>query len=146
MAQQTQSLIVHCQLALGLTQAELGEIVGVHKRTIQRWQDGQPSLLPDQAEKLAAALRPVRPDLAEEVLELGRRFAARTGMAPPTLPATAEEIEEVVRAAAEAGGTSTDAVRPVIRAAFAKAKQLGLEVVEIVGALEIPEPPAPTDD
>jgi hypothetical protein len=128
-------LVVQCQFALGLTQAELGDVIGVHKRTVQRWQEKPFSLTPDQAERLAVALRPVRPDLADQVLEMGREFAARVGMTPPVLPATAEEIDEVVRAAAVAGGTSPDAIRAVVAAAFAKAEELDLEVREMVAGL-----------
>jgi transcriptional regulator with XRE-family HTH domain len=130
-----EGLMVHCQFALKLTQAQLGELVGVHKRTIQRWQQGRFLLTPDQAERLAVALQPVRPDLAKQVLEMGREFAASTGTNPPVLPATPEEIEEVVRAAAQAGGMSPDAIRASIAAAFTKAAALDLEVRDVVAGL-----------
>jgi hypothetical protein len=138
------ALIVRCQAALQMTQAELGELLGVHKRTIQRWQGVPLSITPSQAERLAAALRSVQPDLAERVLELGRRFAERTGMLPPLLPATPEAIDEVVRAAAEAGGTSPEAIRPAVVAAFAKAQELDLEVREVVAGIDDPRAPKPT--
>jgi transcriptional regulator with XRE-family HTH domain len=32
------ALLVRCPMALGLTQEELGELLGRTKRTIQRWQ------------------------------------------------------------------------------------------------------------
>jgi hypothetical protein len=130
-------------MALQITQAELGELVGVHKRTIQRWQEKALSLTPSQAERLAAALRPVQPDLAEQVLELGRRFAEVAGVAMPLDPATPESIDEVLRAAAEACSTSPEAIRPAIVAAFAKAQELDLEVREIVAGISEPRAQAP---
>jgi hypothetical protein len=121
------ALLVHCQLALGLTQRQLGELLGRDRRTIQRWQDKGVELMPDQAQTLAEALQPVRPDLAEQVLELAR---ATTGNA-----ATAEVIDAILRAAANAGGTSPEAIRPAITAAFLEAREAGVEVSAIVAAL-----------
>ena len=132
----TKGLIVEIQHALGISQTELGEIVGVNKRTIQRWQEGF-SLSPDQAHRLATALRPVRADLAEQVVQLGREAAQRLGAAPARYAATPEQIEEIVRAARDAGA----GIRAVLAAAFAKAVELGLEVSEIVAGLEQQEPP-----
>jgi hypothetical protein len=123
-------------MALQMTQAELGDLLGVHKRTIQRWQERHLSLSPSQAERLAAALRPVQRELAEAVLEIGRRFAAQVGTTAPMLPAAPEAIEEVVRAAAEACSTTPEAIRPAVVAAFAKAQELELEVGEIVAGVE----------
>ncbi len=49
-----------CQLALGVTQKEMGDLLGRNRRTIQRWQ-ARGCLLPDEAETLANALRPEHP-------------------------------------------------------------------------------------
>jgi hypothetical protein len=135
MAEDPGTLFVECQMALKLTQEELGELVGRTKRTIQRWQEKGSILLPSEAQRLADALRPVRPDLAERVLELGRESAAATGLTPPVAPAGPEVIEAIVRAAAEAAGASPDAMRPAIAAAFSKAEELGAEVDGIVSGL-----------
>jgi transcriptional regulator with XRE-family HTH domain len=129
-------LLVHCQMALGLTQQELGELLGKTKRTIQRWQESGFAPMADQAETLARALQSVRPDLAEQVLALGRKVATATGMPPPGRPSTAEVIAAILQAAAEAGGTSPEAIRPAILAALQKAEEAGIEVSAIVAGLK----------
>jgi transcriptional regulator with XRE-family HTH domain len=129
------ALLVRCQLALGLTQKEIGELLGKHRRTVQRWQKGGVDLLPDQAEKLADALRLVRPDLAEGVLEMGRKTAILAGMAPPRSRATAQVIDAILQAAADAAGTSPEAIRSSVTAAFLKAQEEGVEVSAIVAGL-----------
>jgi transcriptional regulator with XRE-family HTH domain len=130
------ALLVRCQIALGLTQEELGELLGRTKRTIQRWQTSGFEPVADQVETLAHALQPVRPDLAEEVLELGRKAAIVAGVTPPARPATAEVIDAILRAAADAGGTSPEAIRPAIAAAFLEAEEMGVEVRAIVAGLK----------
>jgi transcriptional regulator with XRE-family HTH domain len=127
------ALLVHCQIALGLSQKELGDLVGRDRRTIQRWQKGGSDLTPGQVQTLASALQPVRPDLAEQVLELGRK----TGIVgPPASPATAEVIDAILQAAADAGGTSPEAIRPAVAAALMKAEEVGVEVGAIVAGLK----------
>jgi hypothetical protein len=113
------ALVVQCQVALGMTQAELGELVGRDRRTIQRWQDRGCTLLPQDAQVLADALRPVRPDLAEELLVL----AAPAGAAQSPIPATPEVVDAILRAATDAAkGTPPGAIRAAVAAAFAEAK------------------------
>jgi transcriptional regulator with XRE-family HTH domain len=129
------ALLVHCQMALGLTQKELGDLLGRDRRTIQRWQERDAALTADQAETLAKALQPVRPDLAQQVLELGRTAALAAGGIPATRPATAEVIDAILRAAADAVGTSPEAIRPAIAAAFLKAEETGVDVSAIVAGL-----------
>ena len=55
------ALLVHCQIALGRTQKELGDLLGMDRRTIQRWQKRGSDLMPDQVQTLANALQPVTP-------------------------------------------------------------------------------------
>jgi hypothetical protein len=129
-------LLVHCQMALALTQEELGELLGRTKRTIQRWQESGFDPTANQAETLARALQPVRPDLAEKVLELGRKAAIAAGIAPPARPATAEVIDAILRAAADAAGTSPEAIRPAITAALLKAVEVGVELEALVAGLK----------
>jgi transcriptional regulator with XRE-family HTH domain len=127
------ALLVQCQLALGLTQEELADLLGKNRRTVQRWQDRGFEPSADQIETLADALRTVRPDLAEQVLELGK---AALGATPPARPATAEVIDAILRAAADAGGTSPEAIRPALTAALLKAEEAGVEVSAIVAGLK----------
>lgn len=130
------ALLVQCQIALGLTQEELGDVLGRNRRTVQRWQDSGFEPTADQAETLARALEPVRPDLAEQVRELGRKAAIAAGVTPPARPATAEVIDAILRAAADAGGTTPEAIRPAITAALLKAEEAGVEVRAIVAGLK----------
>jgi hypothetical protein len=87
----------------------------------------------DQVQTLANALQPVRPDLAEQVLELGRKTAI---VGPPASPATGEAIDAILQAAADAGGTSPEAIRPAVTAALLKAQEAGVEVGAIVAGLK----------
>lgn len=130
------ALLVQCQMALRLTQKELGELLGRNRRTIQRWQESGFAPMADDAETLADALREAHPDLAERVLELGRTTAIATGMAAPERPATAEVIDAILRAAADAVGTSPEAVRPAMTAGLLKAEEAGVEVRAILAALK----------
>jgi hypothetical protein len=129
------ALLIHCQLALGLTQQELGDLLGRNKRTIQRWQDSGFAPSEEQAETLADALQSVRPDLAEQVRDLGRKAALAAGVVTPATPATPEVIDTILRAAADAAGTSPEAMRPAITAALLKAEEAGVDVKAIVAAL-----------
>jgi hypothetical protein len=124
--------MIHCQTALGMTQAEMGAMLGKDRRTIQRWQDRGCSLLPGDAATLASALRPGHPDLADKVLALGRETADQLGMPPATTP---EMIAAIVQAAAAAGGTTPDAIRPAVAAAFAKAAAMGADARAVAAAL-----------
>jgi transcriptional regulator with XRE-family HTH domain len=130
------ALLTHCQLALGLTQEEFADLLGKNRRTIQRWQESGFDPTADQVETLANALRPVRPDLAEQVLELGRRAAFVAGVSPSARRATADVIDGILRAAADAGGTSPEAIRPALTAALLKAQEAGVEVSAIVAGLK----------
>jgi transcriptional regulator with XRE-family HTH domain len=136
MPSESAALLVHCQVALGLTQEELAHLLGRNKRTIQRWQESGFEPVADQVETLANALQPVRPDLAEQVRELGKKAAVVAGVTPPARPATPEVIDAILRAAADAGGTSPEAIRPAITAALRKAEEAGVEVRAIVAALK----------
>ena len=136
MPKDSAALLIHCQLALGLTQEELGELIDRTRRTVQRYQDTGFAPTADQAEALALALQPIRPDLAEQVLELGRKTALLAGAPAPARPATAEVIDAILRAAADAAGTSREAIRPVITAALLKASETGVELSAIVAGLK----------
>jgi transcriptional regulator with XRE-family HTH domain len=131
-------LLIHCQKALGLTQEELGELLDMSRRTILRWQERGFQPTADQAETLAEALQPVRPDLAEQVLALGKQAALAAGVAPPALPAAAEVIEAILQAAADVAGTSPGAIRPALTAALSRAEEAGVEVSAILAGLKSP--------
>jgi transcriptional regulator with XRE-family HTH domain len=131
----SKALLIECQFALGLSQQELGDLLGINRRTIQRWQESGFAPVPDMAETLAHALEPVRPDLAEQVRELARSDASETDATSPPVPATQEVIAAILRAAADAGGTSPEAIRPVVTAALLQAEAAGVDIHELVAAL-----------
>jgi hypothetical protein len=127
-------LMTLCQLALGLTQKEMGDLLGKNRRTIQRWQARGGDLMPDEAETLAKALRPERPDLADQVLALGQATATTLGIPPVATP---EAIDAILQAAAEAAeGVSAQAIRAAVTAAFVKAAQGGFHVKGVAAGLE----------
>ncbi|HEY3816156.1 MAG TPA: hypothetical protein VGL81_03240 [Polyangiaceae bacterium] len=64
------------------------------------------------------------------MLELGRRFGLEAG-----LRVTPEVLEGILAAAASAAGTSPDAVRPVVEAAFEKAHEEGATARAVLVAL-----------
>src|SRR5580692_9455687 len=111
------ALLTHCQMALGLTQQELADLLGCTKRTIQRWEDRGTTLLPPALEALARALYPVRPDLAARVAAGGDTTLDKLGIpsaAAAAAPVTSEPIEAIVRSAADAMAVTPEAVRPAI--------------------------------
>jgi DNA-binding XRE family transcriptional regulator len=128
----TNVLMIECRMALGLTQKEMGNLVGKTKRTVQRWEDRGALLIAAEVAALVQALRPVRPDLAERIAAILDQSRAEIGLpalAHGTIDATkADPIEAVVAAAARAIGVTPQAVRPAVAAAFARAVEEGLDV------------------
>jgi hypothetical protein len=138
MADPSNTLLTECQLALGITQEDLGNIVGRTKRTVQRWQQRGATLLPSEAEALARALCPARPDLAERIASAAGTTLDALGIDPTQVShgtATSNPIDSVVRAAADAMGLTTDAIRPAVAAAFTRAGELGMDVHAVAKAL-----------
>jgi transcriptional regulator with XRE-family HTH domain len=132
------SLLIQCRMAMGLTQQEFGEIVGLTKRTIQRWEERGASLIPSEVEALARALHPVRPDLAAQIAAtvdttLDRLGIVTAGAASPM--AMSDPIDSVVHAAAGVMGVTPDAIRPAIAAAFVRAREVGLDVQAVAEKL-----------
>jgi transcriptional regulator with XRE-family HTH domain len=136
MPSETAILLVHCRMALNYTQKEFGDLVGKTKRTVQRWEDRGAILLPSEAEAIAAAVRPVRPDLAESILALGRATAEVLGTPAPMVPATPAALATLVQAAADAIGVTTDAIRPAVIAAFEQAEAEGVDVKSVVAGFD----------
>lgn len=124
------ALLVQVQMALGLSQEALGTLLGVTRRTIQRYQSrGVVMLSEEQSTVLADRLRPTHPDLADAVLALGRHLRSAGVAASP------EGLAAIVQATATAGRLSPDAARPLVRAAFEQAAAEGLDVAAVLAAL-----------
>jgi hypothetical protein len=113
-------LWVLVQQALKLTQRELAALVGVERRTIQRWQVHGALSSTTELLKVAVALDAVNSELAVEV----RAIASQD----PTRPTEPQVIEAIVGAAAAAVGMSSEAVKPAVEAAFRAAKARGASV------------------
>src|ERR1700722_18211468 len=133
MATESATLITQCQIALRLTQKQLADLLGKDLRTIQRWQDRGCIMLPSDAQVLADALRPTHPDLADQVLALGREGGAAAGMAPEVTPEVIAAILEAARAAA--GGVAPVRIRAAVTAALKQVAQGGFDVNAVVAGL-----------
>ena len=148
MATPSSILMIKAQTALSCTQAELGDVLGASKRTVQRWQHGGAILLPQQWGKLATAVHPHDRDLAASIAAEGGTNLVDLGLErppspprvveaeppPPPLP-TSRLVEAVVGAAADAMSMIPRAARPGVAAAFVCAAELRLSVAEVVAAL-----------
>jgi len=127
--------------ALFMTQADLGAFLGVSRRTAQRIAAGRSSVGADGWAKLAQAIHPRNPPLASEVAARGGQTLATLGLfiAQPD-PRIADGV---VYAAAEEMDVSPRAIRPALRAAFRRARELGLSVETLAAALEEAKAPEP---
>ena len=144
-------LVSRAQLALGLNQKELGELLGASLRTAQRWAAGQASLDSEQIKQLAVAVHPRDPELATglaaaaletlESLGLGRPGAHDTLPAGPPVPAdlTPYLVDSVVCAAAEALAVSPSVARGALAAALERAKATRLTIDDMLAVLSPPK-------
>jgi transcriptional regulator with XRE-family HTH domain len=155
------SALAHeAQRVLGYTQHELGQLLGLSRRTVSRWASKHSRPSTSELQKLAGAVHPKDPALAAKLAREGGETLESLGIVKPSPPAliapapvvtvkpfppTRLVVESVVCAAAEVMQASPSAVRGVLRAAFARARGLGLTVEEMDEALtEIEEPKPPT--
>jgi transcriptional regulator with XRE-family HTH domain len=123
--------------ALGTTQQELGQMLGVARRTAQRWAaSGIPSY---SLADLARVVHPRDPALAGEIARAAGMTLEAAGIAqrpaPPPQSPPDGVVDAVVCAAAEAMELMPKEVRPGLYAAFARAKEIGLTVDVIERAL-----------
>ena len=124
-------LFLQARDALGLTQKQLGALLGMDRRTIQRWEErGGIGMDRKQAEILAAALRPSHAALADTVLKAVRLEEVRGGRL-----ASPEAVASILEAAAHAGGMSVEAVKPIVRAALTATAAAGTHPSAVVAAM-----------
>jgi transcriptional regulator with XRE-family HTH domain len=153
-------LTLQARQLLLLGQRGLGEALGLSRRTIQRWDHGQSSPYAGHLAKLAALVHPRDASLAEEIAQAAGTTLEKLGLAAPAPagaagpspvgqpPPPSYLTDTVVCAAAEALDAPPPAVRPVLLAAFRRARVVGLRVEDVEAALsallEAPSPaPAP---
>lgn len=153
-------LTLEARSLLLLGQRSLGDLLGLSRRTIQRWDAGKSSPASWELAKLATVVHPRDADLAAKLAASAGTTLEALGLAipPPAAvepaPAIAPQgppplsprhlVDVVVCAAAEALNVAPPAVRPVLLAAFRKAREVGLKVEDVEGVLG-PPTPAPGD-
>jgi hypothetical protein len=145
---------------LRVNQRELGELLGLSSRTIQRW-DKSGSFQPYFMPELARAVHPQDPALAARIAALVGRTLEDLGIAPgpapaPALPAPppphpgsvsfspelkAHLVDAVVCAAADALSLPPASVRPALLAAFRKAAEVKLTIADVLAVLAPPPTP-----
>ncbi|HEY2511049.1 MAG TPA: helix-turn-helix transcriptional regulator [Polyangiaceae bacterium] len=145
-SQSLPALLVRSRLSLGMSQKQLGELLGVSRSTINRWAGGRHSgVIGSQLATLAGALLPRDAALAAEVAAYGHETLETLGLvaapAPPPAPPAPEPIplahlaDSALCAAAEAGSLSPAQVRPMLVAALERAKGVRLSVEELLQGL-----------
>jgi DNA-binding XRE family transcriptional regulator len=149
------ALVTEAQFALGLTQDTLGKMLGLSRRTVSRWTRHTSAPSAEHLHALARAVHPKDAALAAKLARAGGESLESLGIAkaiagvplpgtpPRPFPPTRLVVESVVCAAAEAMQASPAAVRGILRAAFARARALGLTVEEMDDALAEPAEPSP---
>lgn len=142
-------LLIQARHLLGVSQGDLGEMIGSSRRTAQRWETTSTRPDPRHWCEIARRVHPLDPALAAKLAALGGSSLVELGLAAPAAPAapgadaqgavasrsgspagapSPEAIDSIVAAAAEA-------LRPAILAAFARAQALGLTVEAVVRGL-----------
>jgi transcriptional regulator with XRE-family HTH domain len=136
--------------ALVIGQRGLGELLGASRRTVQRWDSGRGGPSASQLAQLAAAIHPRDASLAAKIAAAAGTSLEQLGLVRPppvAVPPVAKALalpapsppthltDAVVCAAAEALNAPPPAVRPVLLAAFRRAREVGLRVEDVEQAL-----------
>lgn len=121
------------QVALGLTQREIGALLGYSRRTIVRWTAHGTGAIDADWCTLARAVHPKDPELAARAAKAAGETLQSLGIVPATPPApvrpplaTADLVELVVHAAADAVDMAPRAIRPALLAALDRMAAVGL--------------------
>jgi transcriptional regulator with XRE-family HTH domain len=138
-------LLTHAQHALGGTQTTLGELVGVTRRTVWRWQSGQSFPPVPSLETIARKVHPVDPALAERLAAAAGATLEGLGIVAPK-PAHKPDpladparrrvyVDSVVCAAAEAVDLPPGVVRRALAIALSRARETGVSLDGLADAL-----------
>jgi hypothetical protein len=140
-------LLRMAQNELGLTQFELGQRLGVSRRTIIRWGRNATAPAPFQVEDLANRVRAGgHDDLADSLLEAAGlpipappaplvEPAAAVAPPEPSGPPPQHVVDAVIYAAADAADLAPRKTRLALRAALLRAKELGVTAEAMAEAL-----------
>jgi transcriptional regulator with XRE-family HTH domain len=159
-------LVVRSRIALGLTQKQLGAMFRASVRTAHRWEGGKAYPSVEQLLHLARTVLPVDAQLAGQLaVQAGTTLQAMglveapsppVVVAPPPLapqppprpfPPIGLMIDSILVAAGDAIEDSAappiarPVLRGVLRAAFSRARALGVTIDEVDDALALPTPP-----
>jgi hypothetical protein len=155
------ALVTRATRTLGLLQSDLAKLLGVSRRTVQRVVASSTVPSSEYLHTLARAVHPHDAVLAAELAAEGGQTLEGLGIVRPAPPQVAPSpavlsppeppprkppparlmVESIVCAAADTMQTPPAAVRDVLRAAFARARGLGLTIEEIDDALSPPPEP-----
>lgn len=142
----SRQLMARVRLALGRSQRSLGELVGVSRRTVIRWEQRGAILGPRVWEILARECYPRDRNLAAQCAAYARQTLQSLGLerpAPPPPPAPpprpppspAHMGDSVVCAAAEAMQLTPQAMRPGVVAALERIVALAMTAEEALAAM-----------
>jgi hypothetical protein len=146
-------LLIESRWALGIpSQGALGEKLGASRRTGQRWERSESHPMSWHLQDLARLVYPKNAALAAEVAAAAGTSVQALGLTPPpappaavapkpTVPTAVVQVDSLVLTAADAMDTTSRVVRPVLYAAFARARELGL-TVEVVEEILRPADPS----
>jgi transcriptional regulator with XRE-family HTH domain len=121
------------------SQKQLGEALGLSKRTVMRWEGGQSGPADFQVAKMARLVYPRDKELARELAAaMGKSLVDLDIEAPPRPrpDAKAHLVDSIVCVAAEAASILPQAMRPALHAAFDRAMALELSAADVVEALK----------
>lgn len=143
--------LARAQIALGMSQEQLGRFLGVSRRTMVRWQGGENGPTFEQWLVLVRRVHGVDPALAAEIAQQMGETLESLGLAPPSRSPTAtaavprpssrpappitDLVDSIVCAAAEAGATTPQVTRPMLLAAFERTASVALTIDEVRAAL-----------
>jgi len=142
------ALLGDARRALRLTQAELAELLGSSKRTVQRWETKRAHPSARELATLAGHVHPHDAEVAEELAAaIGQTLLSLGIVAPPPPPPAPPPagpppmprdlaVDAVVCVASDALGAMPSAVRGGLLAAFRRARELGLSYAEVEQALD----------
>lgn len=162
-------LIAEARMRLGYNQEQLAHALGSSKRTVQRWEGRGATPSYDMMRRLSDAVRPVDPEIADQLDVLFRPPPRPPPPPPPPPPSPppvvaapvpppepprepappppppvpdAVLVESVVCAAAEAMSLPPQAIRGAVLAAFARARDARLAPATVVEVLAPAASPA----
>ena len=145
MASNLPVLLIDARHLLMVSQGKLGEMLGSSQRTGQRWDTGRARPSNEQLHHLAGLIHPKDAELAKRIASAGGATLEQLGIVrpppppppppPPFTPDPEHMVDTIVCAAADAMAMTPEGIRPALRAAFRRARLVGLSVETVDAAL-----------